>query len=304
MSKVRDTQRQRLYDAERAATLTPSDTARRLMIDAPRVPSTGAVTVEACQQYIDHLCQSAWFQRRWGLRKFTARHKAYGSATHTSGWGGGIVSLPPWARDEWVLLHEVAHGLTGYSDCAAHGPEFAGVFLTLVEHRMGKSAGASLREAFKAKRVRYNLRRVPAPDNNRVREYAAAKRVRVPSAQVAARHAEAHAARTARKGARKAATIRGYNFGYIGQPAGEFAWWFGSADALLRHIAVNEGMPMSSLSGEPRPMSRVGQSVTYGDRRAMVTWATEQVGDDRVRVTLTDEQAETVIASEVVTIRR
>lgn len=40
------------------------------------------------------------------------------------------ITLPRWARNRWVILHEVAHRLTPHDQ--AHGPRFVGVLIGLV----------------------------------------------------------------------------------------------------------------------------------------------------------------------------
>lgn len=177
--RARDNRRQRLYDAERAATYTDSAAATKYLRNGAKVASTGSVAIEACQHYVDHVTNSAWFQRRWGRKSLTVRHKVYGSATASS--CGSIVSLPPWAREEWTILHEVAHCVTA-AQHAAHGPEFAAAFLTLVRQQMGKASYDSLRAAMRERRVKIGPLVKPDP------RYA--QRV-VPRATIEARRAKA-----------------------------------------------------------------------------------------------------------------
>lgn len=159
MTTPRDNQRKRLYGAERVIWSHTSEAARRLLVDTERVPSTGNITIEACQDYVDHLTQSAWFQRRWGLLTIRVKHKTSGKATG----GYGRISLPPFGRCEAVILHEVAHNLSDFTWNAPHGPEFAGMLLTLVEHRMGKDTATLLRRSYREHRVRVSMRLVPDP---------------------------------------------------------------------------------------------------------------------------------------------
>lgn len=46
----------------------------------------------------------------------------------------GAISLPKWARNPWVILHEMAHELTKGD---AHGPRFVGVLVGLASRWMG-----------------------------------------------------------------------------------------------------------------------------------------------------------------------
>jgi putative metallohydrolase (TIGR04338 family) len=158
--RARDNQRSRLYDAERNAVLVESETAKRLLHNGARVRTTGSVAIEACQAYVDYVTSAAWFQRRWGRRGLTVRHKAYGASTY----GSGYVSLPPWGRTEWVILHEIAHSVTG-GNLAPHGPEFAAAYVALVKHMMGAESAKALRASMRQYRVR--VAAAPKPDTSR-----------------------------------------------------------------------------------------------------------------------------------------
>ncbi len=171
--RPRDTQRQRVYDAEGVLrTIRTDKAARRLLVDEARLlvqtgwhagpiardGKTYAPSIDDCQRYVDEVLRGAYVQRRWGQRTLTVGWKASGSDTCT----GTHLALPPWSRHESVILHEIAHALTP-DKYAAHGPEFAGVLLSLVRHRMGAEAGTRLCEAFRAQRARVSVAAVPAP---------------------------------------------------------------------------------------------------------------------------------------------
>lgn len=162
---ARDNQKKRLYTAEDALPSFASKAADRLLKNGKKVESTGNLSIEACQAYVDHLASSAWFQSRWGRRQFTVRHKTYGRAT--GGWNR--VTLPPWARTEHIILHEVAHSLVPH-DAADHGPEFAATLLTLVRYAMGAEHAATLRESYREHRVKYRagMASVPKPGTHSV----------------------------------------------------------------------------------------------------------------------------------------
>lgn len=162
---ARDNQKKRVYDAEDALPSFASKAAERLLRNGPKVASTGNLSIEACQAYVDHITSSAWFQTRWGKRAFSVRHKVYGRAT--GGWNK--VTLPPWARTEHIILHEMAHSLVPDS-CADHGPEFAATLLTLVRYAMGAEHAATLRASYKEHRVKYRsgVASVPKPGSKPV----------------------------------------------------------------------------------------------------------------------------------------
>lgn len=150
----RDNQKSKVYKAEGVVSKFKSRHAEKLLTTKVAYQfgtKVDRVMIEQAQAYVDDLVSQRWFQSRWGRRKIEVRLKVYGSAT---GYHGGHICLPPWARNERVILHEVAHTLLT-SRYAPHGPEFAATYLTLVENRCGKDAAAALREAYKANRVKY-----------------------------------------------------------------------------------------------------------------------------------------------------
>jgi hypothetical protein len=68
---------------------------------------------------------------------------------------GATITLPVWSRNPLTLLHELAHvccwmDLHRGDLLSAHGKEFAGIYLTLVEKRLGvqdyEQLAASMRE--------------------------------------------------------------------------------------------------------------------------------------------------------------
>jgi hypothetical protein len=65
----------------------------------------------------------------------------------------GRIALPKWARSERVMLHEIAHHAAP-RDAAAHGPEYARIYVELVRTFMGEKPAARLLAAFEAHRVK------------------------------------------------------------------------------------------------------------------------------------------------------
>jgi len=140
--RPRDSQRARLYRAEGGV-----DAGRRL-------PTVGRM-----QSWVDALCATDWFVARWGSRGFEVR-PGFGHRRATADHASGVLQMPKWARSELVLLHEIAHCLTPVT-FASHGPEYAGVLLTLVRRGMGPGTAQLLEDAFAAERVRWTLAAVP-----------------------------------------------------------------------------------------------------------------------------------------------
>lgn len=171
--RARDTQRQRIYDAGECWKGESRAAARLLGPAGPKVPSTGNVTTEACQEYVDEVCGARWFQSRWGKRRIPVTFKAWGDATGGH-LGGGDISLPPWARSEGTILHELAHCLTPHK-YAPHGPEFAGILLTLVRYQVGAEAARQHRQRYREHRVRWSMAAVPEVDVRMVASKSAAQ---------------------------------------------------------------------------------------------------------------------------------
>ena len=142
-TRPRDNQRAKLYRAEFEV-----DAGRRLP------------TVDRMQAYVDGLVRLQWFAARWPDRGFEVR-PGFGHRRATADVNG-VLQMPKWARSELVLLHEVAHCLTPWS-FASHGPEYAGVLLSIVRHGMGPARAQTLEDAFDRNRVRWNGRALPVP---------------------------------------------------------------------------------------------------------------------------------------------
>lgn len=150
-ARPRDSQRQKVYDAEDA-------------IHGKDLP-----TVPEMQEYIDAILRKRWFKNRYPNIKQVKVQDGRGRrrAVGIYRWTYSIIKMPRWARCEMVLLHELAHvvtdgrkGVFGASKhaVASHGPEFARNFLDLVYWKMGREAGDTLRASFKEKRVKLHRR--------------------------------------------------------------------------------------------------------------------------------------------------
>ncbi len=150
--RPRDSQRQKLYDAERAAF----------------GPTKTLSTVAEVQAYADKVTGSKWWasQPRLSTRTITVSDgRGSGNARAVSSYR---IQMPTHMRSEWVTLHEIAHCAMGqrhgWDGVAAHGWQFAEFYLALVRRFLGVAAHDQLRDAFKAKRVKYRPPRTsPAP---------------------------------------------------------------------------------------------------------------------------------------------
>lgn len=189
MPRTRDSQKSRLYRAERAAfdenTRESAAAVRCLVPDSHAAVTTDFYpSVATTQAYVDAVRLSAAFQRRWGLVHLTVNP----NHGYTSRGGYGDLNLTPYhRRSEAIILHEIAHNLVGRCarsgvDAADHGPEFAATLLELVKVVMGREHAATLRAAYSEHRVKYRagMAIVPKPSAERL---ARAKRVKVKRAK-------------------------------------------------------------------------------------------------------------------------
>lgn len=164
MSRVRDTQRQRLYDAE-----------RRAFGNWPLVRHGKTLKDhKAVEAYVAKVVSRATIQRRYGswLNRSPIGVKA-GRAGSTWSRGGRFwIKMAPNHRIEWIVLHELAHliqhrvypnGLGGMS-VAGHGPEFCSIYLDLVRYCLGKAAHAALKAEFVAGKVKHRLTKAHEPN--------------------------------------------------------------------------------------------------------------------------------------------
>lgn len=140
----RDSQRQKLYDAESYAgykmnkqNLNPKFT-----------------SIEEIQKFTDKLISSAWFKRRWGEHSIEIVQQNRGRAAYAR---FNRIHLPKWAWISMIVLHEITHiaGSRKTSSGASHSRFFARTFLELVDHVLGPKAKKILREEFKRERVKY-----------------------------------------------------------------------------------------------------------------------------------------------------
>lgn len=148
----RDSQRQRVYEAESVLESFPTGLRqdRVRQVDKVRYASR-----EACQDYVNRVTRSKLWEagsvvvgsgKRF--RKAVAR-------------GTGQIELPIWARNEWTILHELAHCLTTakFKNVADHGREFCSVYIKLVKRFLGPQWAKKLKDSFREHRVKSTLPR-------------------------------------------------------------------------------------------------------------------------------------------------
>ncbi len=143
-ARPRDAQRRKLYSTEDSA-FAGTEWARII----------GDGSIEATKAWLNTVTEARWFQSRWGAGfKVRVVSGSGSNATYRDSWDARIM-LSARGRKPYVVLHELAHFIGGSDTLAAHGKEYAGLYLFLVEHALGDEAGKRLRAAFVEGKVKH-----------------------------------------------------------------------------------------------------------------------------------------------------
>lgn len=134
-------------------------------------------SLQAAQEYCDRICRSAWWGRNYKpgpnvlprvivLRGRNGGGAAFrGAKVYRRYWHPHIrlgtaectAAGRPAIADPWVILHELAHIMSG-TDESGHGREFARCLMLLVRRWLGPDAAAALREGYTVENVKYRAR--------------------------------------------------------------------------------------------------------------------------------------------------
>lgn len=148
-TRNRDTQRSKVYAAE---------TKFRNMNFEPQLFSDAKLDqIWLCQNYVNRVLEQQWFRARFGERQITVEPgRNVGMA-----YGSRKITLGVWARQQTVILHEIAHCVAPHD--VRHGAEFAGIYLFLIKQVYGAEAAKALRDCYKEFRVKTNNKALPKP---------------------------------------------------------------------------------------------------------------------------------------------
>jgi putative metallohydrolase (TIGR04338 family) len=155
-NSIRDSRRQRLYDAE------------DVVFNKSKPPEWRSV--REVQDYADFVTATdAWKALEVGNEEPISVRDGRGRRRAGAEAFSNFITMPKWSRSKWVVLHELAHiaeayradwdnGWPGYENengrvvltrtTAAHGPEYAGVYLYLVREFLSGEAHDKLLAAF------------------------------------------------------------------------------------------------------------------------------------------------------------
>jgi len=164
---TRDTQRHRVYAAEGfvrrlfdQAAQSNSRTVGFFGESLTLPPEARFASVESVQRYVDEVMTlPAVAAIRPQAGPLAVRSRRGATAAHYQHDGrSAVIAVPDglganWAMRELVVLHEVAHHISG-PDGPPHGPEFVAVFCALASAVMGPEAGHVLRVVYAKEGVR------------------------------------------------------------------------------------------------------------------------------------------------------
>jgi putative metallohydrolase (TIGR04338 family) len=115
------------------------------------------MTMEECQKFVIKVMARNYVKRnyKWNLGRIQVldgRGRRTACATYRD--GRYVICLPKWARNEFVILHEIAHHLTTAEGKYAHDSYFATCLLNLVRNVLGREDALTLQAAYNFKGVK------------------------------------------------------------------------------------------------------------------------------------------------------
>lgn len=191
--RPRDSQRSKMYKAERQVWIKQFDPRHETMAE--------------CERYLRYVTNTQFFRDLWyhNRRRHLAKQPAElrmedgrGCLVARGNFGGYVnvpssvhlapevcMKLPRWARSEMVMLHELCHSITA-NNHAAHGWAFCHNYLEMVTHFMGVDMGNALRAAYKRCGVKHRPKRQVAPLSEERKATLRAQLAKARAAKVAA----------------------------------------------------------------------------------------------------------------------
>lgn len=150
----RDTQRSRLYRAERQA------------FDTQPEASTRLETTADIERYLRYVVSLKRVTDSWpDLTRHVAVHD--GRGRRRAGGCASYITMPKWSRVKWIVLHELSHVIhqrqVSTRQFAFHGWQYAEIYLRLVMLVLGREAHDALKASFKANRVRFTKPKTRTP---------------------------------------------------------------------------------------------------------------------------------------------
>ena len=140
---MRDSQRQRLYDAENEF--------RKL------ISYESFKDIEETRKFIEKVWNSKFTRKHFPIvTRHPCPYVADGRGTTWARGGLRRINLPAgWARNKIVALHELSHSVTIHNNIPIHGREFAAAMLLLLNHFIGKKESKLLKQVFRKRGVKF-----------------------------------------------------------------------------------------------------------------------------------------------------
>lgn len=150
---MRDSQKQRVYEAERrlrtmldncAESGNPTVELNGIRLTLP--PEARYGSVQSVQTYVDRVLAHPAVIDRWPARSRQGVRVRPRRGDRHAHYQWGEIAVPDgrnrWAMREVVILHELAHH---FAPLDAHGPGFVAVFIELLSTVMAPEVGLALR---------------------------------------------------------------------------------------------------------------------------------------------------------------
>lgn len=139
---MRDSQMTKLYKAENEA--YPLDSLKKL-------------SNKECTDFVNKIKSSGYYNTQEGFKLVRVTFPKGDNLCAMWDPYDNRLTLPPWAKCKFVILHELSHALCDsiYTDIADHGKEFCTVFLNMVHCYMSKAKAEVLEEVFTKRGVKY-----------------------------------------------------------------------------------------------------------------------------------------------------
>jgi len=117
------------------------------------------MTIAQCQKFVSKVMNRSYVKRNYEwlykeIKVLDGRGRQSACATYRD--GRYVICLPKWARNEFVILHEIAHHLTKNMTEGkyTHNSYFATCLLDLVRNVMGREDALTLQAAYNFKGVK------------------------------------------------------------------------------------------------------------------------------------------------------
>ncbi len=149
-TRVRDSQRQKVYDAE-ASVWLPAGRHTGLSRANWKSSPPEFQTLAEVQAFVDDVCATDFWQALAPESPTVGVKDGRGSRRGAASAELGEISMPRFTRRRWYTLHELAHVAQGCDETRApHGPEYAAIYLALVREFLSPTEAKRLADAFKA----------------------------------------------------------------------------------------------------------------------------------------------------------